>query len=155
MKRAVTFLLLMQVLSLGNAQTSKANPESLVGTWTFLEMRNNKNKKIESYSNGHMIVDATGPTIVFNQDGTFRKIFTPQNEERGYWRYDTTRKLINYDLYIDSTDWVGKDLIKRGEASKYPDGKYYEKIRDIIVRHTATELILNERGSQMVFKRKR
>ncbi|ANH83224.1 hypothetical protein A8C56_21595 [Niabella ginsenosidivorans] len=116
-------------------------------------MRDDKGKKIKSYSNGYMMVNAGGPTIIFNSDGTYKKIFTPQNADTGFWRFDSLKMYIHYDLYIDSTDWVGKDLIKTGEAVKYPNGNYYEKIQDKILRYDDPELILDERGSQMVFKK--
>lgn len=126
----------------------------LIGTWEYVEMRNMNGEKITSYKQSFGTVLASGPEITFLADGTFKKKFLANNIQTGLWQLDDKAMIINYDLYIDSTDFVGKDLIKKGLAVKQHDGNYYERISTQILHLMDSELILYERGNQVVYKLK-
>jgi hypothetical protein len=114
-------------------------------------MRNHRGEKIESYNHGFGEIKAGGPQIRLNENGTYEKIFTPTNTDSGYWKLNQKLMIIEYSLYIDSTDWIGKDLIKKGLAEKQKDGNYYERITDQILKLSGDEMILNKRGNQLVY----
>lgn len=126
---------------------------NLIGTWKCSEMRNHRGEKIETYNHGFGEIKAGGPQIRLNENGTYEKIFTPTNTDSGFWKLNQELMTIEYDLYIDSTDWIGKDLIKKGLAVRQKDGNYYERITDEILKLNEDEMILNKRGNQLVYNK--
>jgi len=48
-----------------------------------------------------------------------------KNTDVGNWKFNPETMTIEHDLYIDSTDFVGKDLIRQKLAVKSSDGNYY------------------------------
>jgi hypothetical protein len=140
----ITTLLLCLFSGIVMAQTNNtpSYEEMLVGVWRFKEMRNQENEKITHYMRGSMKVLVTGPTITLNPDMSYKKSFIPGKYDSGFWKFDSTSMQIYYKLFIDSTTFVGKDLIKKGLAVKHPDGKYYEDVVDRVYSISPDELIL-------------
>lgn len=60
---------------------------------------------------------------------------------------------IEHDLYIDSTDFVGKDLIRQKLAVKSSDGNYYERIEDKTLKIEKEEMLIDNRGLIDVYRK--
>lgn len=138
--------------------TNKFQPASTIdigtrlpGTWNFKEMKNSKGKTVEFYDLGYGKTKATGPQIILNLDGSYQKKFTLEKIDSGYWKFNTQLMDIEYDLLIDSTDWIGKSVIKNKLATLKDDGNYYERITDHIIDFSESNMILNHRGYQLVY----
>lgn len=131
----------------------KKYSEKLIGIWNYIETRDKNDNKIFEYEESFGKITANGPKIIFYSDYTFKKIFTPKNIDIGKWKLNKKTMTVAYDLYIDSTDFIGKDLIKKGLALKQNDGKYYEKIEDKIIQFKNDEIIFEERGLFLIYKK--
>ena len=143
MKFIISLLLsLFSGIVMAQTNNTPSYEEMLVGVWRFKEMRNQENERITEYGRGNMKVLATGPTITLNPDMSYKKSFIPGKYDTGYWNFDSKNMQIQYRLYVDSTDFVGKSLIKKGLATKHPDGKYYENIVSQVYSIRSDELIL-------------
>ena len=157
MKNSLLYFLIIYLLSCHSNKMMNEqnfiNKKQLIGTWEYIEMRNSKGEKIESYDLSFGEIKASGPEIKLMNDGTYMKKFTPTNTDYGFWKYNPKQMTIEYDLFIDSTDWIGKDLIKKGLAIKQKDGNYYEKIEDKILEFKNDTMILNNRGYKIVYKK--
>lgn len=131
-----------------------ASNRSLVGTWEFVKILNKESIKIDTIWHGMGFELANGPLLTYKDDGTYIKKFTPKNSDSGYWSFDTNSGDIVHQLYIDSTEWIGQDLIKRGLAIKFSDGNYYEEIRDKVVIESESELVVFGRNEiQRIYKK--
>lgn len=125
----------------------------IIGVWEFLEMTDKQGNKLDSYKTGFGTVTATGPKLIYNKNKTYIKVFTPNNSDKGYWRFNPQLSTIEHDLFIDSTDFIGKDLIKNKLAIKKPDGNYYELIEDKILKFEKNQLFIDHRGLINVYQR--
>lgn len=132
---------------------SCSSNNTLVGVWNYSETRNYKGEKIDSYREKFGEVNASGPQIVFKKNGTYQKIFRPQKIDSGNWRFNKKLMSIEYDLLIDSSDWVGRSLIEKGLAIKYDDGLYYERLEDKVIELKRGHLVLDSRGNQTVYRK--
>ncbi|NUY79649.1 hypothetical protein HUK80_01980 [Flavobacterium sp. MAH-1] len=141
------------VLSLGLIIKVLQTENDIVGTWNYVETRNSSGQKIKSYTTGFGEVEASGPKIIYNSNASYKMIFSPKNIDSGNWRFDKSEMKIIHQLYIDSTDWIGKDLIKNGEAKKYKDGKYYEMIETKVSKLTKNEMVIVSRDVLEVYKK--
>lgn len=140
-------------LSFSSSKVIQNNYEKmLIGSWIHIETRDEQGKKIDS--NDPVRVLMNEPNLVYESNFTYRKIFTPENSDSGKWKFNTKTMTIEHDLFIDSTDFVGKDLIKQGLAIKQKDGKYYEENNDKVVKLMDNELIIDRYGMQIVYKKK-
>ena len=157
MQRVILVVLINLIFSCNSIKPIKNSSNDysikLIGIWNFVEMRNSKGEKIDFYNAGFAVVKATGPQIFYYKDKTYKKIFVPDKADTGFWHFNEETMTIEYDLFIDSTDWIGKDLIKNGLAVKQSDGNYYERVTDKVLKFNDRELILNRRGYQSVFKK--
>ena len=127
--------------------------EQLCGTWNFVEMRDYKGRKIDSYQESFGRVKATGPQIILSEDMSYQKVFFANRSDTGFWRFDIKTMTIHYQLFIDSTTWVGKDLIEKGLAQKLSDGNYYEEIKEQVKELKDSTMILQKRGGQYVYQK--
>lgn len=149
MRQLYFFIVGLTLLSCSKSLTPTAVPtfhindtnKDLVGTWEFVEMRDNQNKKVDTIRHGGFGYEiATGPLLTYKKDGSYSKQFTPENIDNGFWTFDSkTNKIIHY-LLIDATTMIGNDLVKRGLAKKYADGNYYEIIEDKIIINTKNDI---------------
>jgi hypothetical protein len=149
MKRLFTLLIGLTFFSCSNKITSTPTlptfrstetNKDLIGTWEFVEMRDNQNEKVDTIRHPIGYEIASGPLLIYNKDGTYTKKFTPRNSDEGIWTFDSRSNEIIHYLLIDSTTMIGKDLIKRQLAIKYADGNYYEKIKDKIIIKSKNEI---------------
>lgn len=131
---------------------SSDSTHKIVGVWKFVTTDPHGNK-LNSYQASFGTIEATGPKLFYNKDGTFTQIFKPENSYSGYWRFNPKTSTIEHDLYIDSTDWIGQDLIKRKLAIKKSDGKYYELIEHRVLKLSNDEMWINNRGLINVYKK--
>lgn len=125
----------------------------IIGIWEFVKTTDSQGNNIDSYKRSFGTVQATGPKLIYNKDKTYTKVFTPENSDNGYWKFNPKISTIEHDLYIDSTDWIGKDLIKRKLAIKKSDGKYYEPIQDKIFKLEEKEMWIDNRGLINIYKK--
>lgn len=125
----------------------------IIGTWNFVETREPNGNKLESYERSFGTVQATGPKLIYKSDFTYNKVFTPKNTDVGNWKFNFQTMTIEHDLYIDSTDFIGKDLIKKKLAVKSTDGNYYERIEDKILKIEKEEMLIDNRGLIDVYKK--
>ena len=125
----------------------------IIGTWNFVETRDPNGNKLESYEGSFGTVQATGPKLIYNSDFTYNMVFTPKNTDIGNWKFNSETMTIEHDLYIDSSDFVGKDLIRQKLAIKSSDGKYYERIDDKILKIENEEMLIDNRGLINVYKK--
>ena len=132
---------------------NKSNSD-LVGAWEFVGRLDKDGNKIDTIWYGKVWEVASGPLITFYQNGTYSKKFTPKNTDTGKWVYNSKKELLILFLYIDSTDWIGKDLIKRNMAVKHKDNEYYEELEYKILRLTPDTLqYLDYSGRNMIYKK--
>jgi hypothetical protein len=125
----------------------------IIGSWNFVETRDPNGNKIESYDGSFGTVQATGPKLIYKPDFTYNKVFTPKNTDVGNWKFNSQTMTIEHDLYIDSTDFVGKDLIRQKLAVKSANGNYYERIEDKILKIEKEEMLIDNRGLIDVYKK--
>jgi hypothetical protein len=123
----------------------------LIGSWTYIESRDEQGKKIQPDDAMRTLMNE--PNLVYESNFTYRKIFTPESSDTGKWKFNAKTMTIEHDLFIDSTDFVGKDLIKQGLAIKQKDGKYYEENNDKVMKLMDNELIIDRYGMQIVYKK--
>jgi hypothetical protein len=155
--------LLSSCFKTGNNQTSKVEKENLnaikseniIGSWNFIETRDINGKKLDNYEGSFGTVQATGPKLIYKANFTYEKVFTPKNTDIGNWKFNSNTNTIEHDLYIDSTDFVGKDLIRQKLAIKSVDGKYYERIEDRIIKMEKDEMLIDNRGLVDVYKKEK
>lgn len=107
-----------------------------IGTWEFVKRLDANGQKVDTIWHGQAYEIAKGPLTTFNEDGTYSMQFTPKNTDVGKWYYNPDSKSITLFLLIDPNDWIGKNLISKGLAKKYDDGKYYETLEYNIVQIT-------------------
>jgi hypothetical protein len=123
------FCLLFMPILLSGCFSSKVGGSSystkLVGSWSYIETRDSQGKKIEYDDSVKTLINE--PRLVYKTNFIYRKIFTPENSDTGKWKFNIKTMTIEHHLFIDSTDFVGKDLIRQGLAIKQKDGKYYEE----------------------------
>lgn len=146
----VTSILFLSFTSIKSIQTDYV--KMLIGSWSYIETRDEQGKKIESDNALRTLMNE--PNLVYESNFTYRKIFTPESSDTGKWKFNTKTMTIEHDLFIDSTDFVGKDLIKQGLAIKQKDGKYYEENNDKVIKLMDNELIIDRYGMQIVYKKK-
>jgi hypothetical protein len=118
---------------------NKSNSE-FIGTWKFVKRLDANGQKVDTIWHGQAYEIAKGPLTTFKENGTYSMQFTPKNTDNGKWYYNPDLKSMTLFLLIDSDDWIGKDLISKGLAKKYNDGKYYEELKYKIVRVTSDSL---------------
>jgi hypothetical protein len=133
--------------------SSVIKSEDIIGSWKFIETLDMNGKKLENYEGSFGTVQATGPKLIYKSNSTYEKIFTPKNTDIGNWKFNTKTNTIEHDLYIDSTDFVGKDLIRQKLAVKFQDGKYYERIEDRVIKIEKGEMFIDNRGLINVYKK--
>jgi len=111
-----------------------------IGTWEFVKRLDTNGQKVDTIWHGQAYEIAKGPLTIFKEDGTYSKQFTPKNTDVGIWQYYSDSKTMTLYLLIDPNNWIGKDLISKGLAKQYDDGKYYEALEYKIVRITSDTL---------------
>lgn len=152
MKKSICLLLVFILFS--SCFSSKVDEtnysKKLVGTWTYIESRDETGNKIVSNDKRVLMNE---PNLVYNADFTYKKIFTPKNSDSGKWEFNPKTMIIKYDLFIDSTDFIGKDLIKKGLAKKQKDGKYYEILSDKIAKLTEDEMSVESYGLFLIYRK--
>ncbi|GAA4776643.1 MULTISPECIES: hypothetical protein [Flavobacterium] len=146
-------LLLMTVFSLQCFGQKVDYSSKLIGSWSYVESRDEQGKKIEP-DNGIRIL-MNEPNLFYSNDFNYKKIFTPENSDTGKWKFNSKTMTIEHDLFIDSTDFIGKDLIKQGLAKKQKDGKYYQKDDSKVLKLTDKEMIIQGTGIQVVYKKEK
>jgi hypothetical protein len=127
--------------------------DKIVGEWEFIKTTDINGNKLENYQGSFGTVQATGPKLIYNKDKTYIKIFTPKNSDKGFWKFNSETSTIEHDLFIDNTDFIGQDLIKKKLAVKKSDGKYYELIEDKILKIENDEMLIDNRGLIDVYKK--
>jgi hypothetical protein len=134
--------------------TLDSSNSDFVGTWEFVKRLDKYDNKIDTIWHGQAYEIAAGPLTTFNSDGTYSKLFTPKHTNTGRWFYDSKKKILTQFLYVDSTDWIGKDLINRKIALKHEDNNYYEELSYLIIRLTPDTLqYLDYSGRNMMYKK--
>jgi hypothetical protein len=113
---------------------------NFIGTWEFVKRLDANGQKVDTIWHGQAYEIANGPLTIFKEDGTYSKQFTPKNTDVGKWQYYPDSKTMTLYLFIDPNEWIGKNLISKGLAKKYEDGKYYEALEYKIVRITSDTL---------------
>lgn len=148
-------LLLVSILFYGcfSSKTNEINySKKLVGTWTYIESRDEAGNKIKPNDKRVLMNE---PNLIYNADFTYQKIFTPRNSDFGKWKYNPKTMVLRYDLFIDSTDFIGKNLIKKGLAKKQKDGKYYETLSAKIAKLTEDEMSVESYGSFLIYRKEK
>jgi len=144
-----------QTSKVPNKIISNLKSEDIIGSWKFVETRDINGKKLYSYEGSYGTVKATGPKLIYKEDFTYEKNFTPKNTDTGNWKFNNKTNTIEHDLYVDSTNFIGKDLIKRKLAIKAENGKYYERIEDKIINLEKDEMQIDNRGLIDVYKKEK
>lgn len=144
-----------QTSKVPNKFLSNLKSEDIIGSWNFVETRDINGKKLDSYEGSFGTVQATGPKLIYKADFTYEKVFTPKNTDTGNWKLNSKTNTIEHNLYIDSTDFIGKDLIKKKLAVKSENGKYYERIEDKIINLEKDEMLIDNRGLIDVYKKEK
>lgn len=152
MKKSAFILFIIIIISCSGAKNSTYR-NLIIGSWEFVQTQDLNGNKLESYEGSFGTVNATGPKLIYKKDSTYNKVFTPKNTDKGKWRFNEKTMTIEHDLFIDSTSWVGQDLIKRGLAEKKKDGNYYELIEDKVLKIEDGKIYIDNRGLIDVFKK--
>ncbi len=152
MKKSLLITSALIIISCVGAKNSNYR-DQLIGSWEFVQTQDLNGNKLERYEGSFGTVNAIGPKLIYNKDSTYNKVFTPKNTDKGKWRFNEKTMTIEHDLFIDSTTWVGQDLIKRGLAEKKKDGNYYELIEDKVLKIEDGKIYIDNRGLIDVFKK--
>lgn len=149
--RKFYILLFISVWFSGCFAQKNNDSSKLLGSWTYVETRDENGKKIEADDNQRILMNE--PNLVYESNFTYRMVFTSEHVDTGKWKFNQKNMIIEHYLFIDSTDFIGKDLIKQGLAKKQKDGKYYEKEDSKIIKLSDNEMILQDIGIQVVYKK--
>ncbi len=133
--------------------------KDFIGTWKFVKRLDANGKKVDTIRHGKFREIVSGPLTIFKKDGTYsmkftvsHKQFTYENTDVGKWQYNPNAKKMTLYLFIKPDDWIGKDLISRGIAKKYDDGKYYETLKYKIIRISKDTLqYIDYNGANMIY----
>ena len=144
-----------QALTVENKSLTEIKSEDIIGSWNFIETRDINGKKLENYEGSFGTVEASGPKLIYKPNFTYEMVFTPENKDIGNWKLNNKTNTIEHDLYIDSTDFVGKDLIRQKLAVKSENGKYYERIEYRILKFEKIEMFIDNRGLIDVYSKEK
>ena len=156
LKYALFTLIIFSCGSNQNSNSENSNSDltkKIIGSWEFIMTTDNNGNKLENYQGSFGTVQATGPKLIYNKDKTYIKVFTPVNSDKGLWRFNPETSTIEHDLYIDSTDQVGQDLIMKKLAEKKSDWKYYDLIEDKVLKLENDKMLIDNRGLIDVYKK--
>ncbi|MBK7887841.1 MAG: hypothetical protein IPJ86_11265 [Bacteroidetes bacterium] len=156
-KKGIYLLLTFTVSFPLFGQTEKVDSlkKELIGSWDFVELRDNYNNKVDTIKNEYGFEIPKGPLLTYRADGTYSKQFTPANTDNGKWYFDIEKNAIIHFLYYEKPySLAAKYLIDHGHAKQDENGEYYEIITDKVVELTENKLILLEREErQRKFKK--
>lgn len=138
-----------------NKNLSKIKSEHIIGSWNFIETRDLNEKKLDNYEGSFGTIQSSGPKLIYKANFTYEKVFTPKNSDIGNWKLNDKTNTIEHDLYIDSTDFIGKDLIKKKLAVKFANGNYYERIENKILKIEKDLMFIDNRGLVDVYKKEK
>jgi len=150
-----------------NNQIDITNSEkNLIGEWKFvktIDQNGNEVKKISldrNMPNGKpMTLVAKGPDIIINSDGTYTKIFTPENSDNGNWRIKSSNE-IEYEMVIPENSRQGKLIIQTQKIlpnkkwRKDDNGNFLDSSSDKIIELTEKEMKVEYEESYLLVYKK-
>jgi hypothetical protein len=152
-------MLIISLLSFKNDSILKNRKElksELIGEWIFNKITDDKGSKIDTIWHGQGFELANGPILNYYLDSTYTKQFNPEKIDRGTWIYDNKKKEILHDLiYNKPYNSAANYLIEIGHAKKNKNGDYYEVITNKVLSLSDDKLILERRGNQYVYLKKK
>ena len=169
MRVLITISLFISLIAFGqeNSGIDITNSEqTLVGNWEFVKTLDQNGKEIKKItldrktSNGKpMTLIANGPDIIIKSDGTYTKIFTPENSDYGIWRIKSSNE-IEYEMVIPENSRQGQLIIQTQKF--FPDkkwrkdekGNFLDASSDKIIELTETEMKVEyEKKYYLIYKK--
>ncbi len=156
MKILLSLFLFLTILSNFNPKIKQDDySKKIIGKWKYIETKTKFGEKVESIESNYGTLIESGPKIIYNSDHTYKMIFTSENIDKGKWKFNQKTMTIEHQLLIDSSNTIGKSLIKDGEAIKQSDGNYYEKNDCVISKIDDKEMVVNEYDLRKIYRREK
>ena len=155
MKKLIILTLFISTIAFGqnNNQIDISDSENiLIGKWKFIKTVDQYGMEVQKISldrklpNGDsMNLIAKGPDIVINANGTYTKIFTPENSDNGKWTIKSNNE-IEYEMIIPEDSRQGRMIIQTHNF--FPD-KIWKKDGNGNFLDTSTDMILDLTENEM------
>ncbi|PZD78307.1 hypothetical protein [Mesonia sp. K7] len=154
-------LFFTSIITFGQNDTnndSKLIEENLIGEWKFLktlDQNGNEVKKVTSRNRitpkgKPVILEAIGPDIIINNDGTLKKI-EKEKVSNGFWRIKSD-DVIEYEMLISKNSKQGKAMITLQKLSPRRNYKEDEK-GNFLVLDTYIILKLTDRKLEIKYEK--
>lgn len=169
MRILITLSLFISAIAFGqeNSGIDITNSEqTLIGNWEFVKTLDQNGKEINKITLDRntpdgkpMTLNANGPDIIIKSDGTYTKIFTPQNSDYGVWRIKSSNE-IEYEMVIPENSRQGQMIIQTQKF--FPDkkwrkdekGNFLDASTDRIIKLTESEMkVVYEKDYILVYKK--
>ncbi len=169
MRILITLSLFISVFAFGqenNGIDITNSEQTLVGNWVFVKTLDQNGKEIKKITldrntpDGKPItLNAKGPEIIIKSDGTYTKIFTPENSDNGVWRIKSTNE-IEYEMVILENSRQGQMIIQTQKFfsdkkwRKDEKGNFLDASTDRIMELTESEMKVEyEKDYILVYKK--
>jgi len=161
MKISILFLLLCSTLF---GQENKLITDNIIGEWNYIKTVDKNNEEVKyvyrTHPNGEkMKIVASGPNIILNLDGTYRKKFTEENTDIGNWKIKSKNE-IEYEMVILKNSRQGKLIIQTQKFMpdkkwrKDEKGNFLDASSDKIIELTETEMKVEyEKDYILIYKK--
>ena len=169
MKILLTLMIFISAIAFGQNDCGidiTNSKQTLIGKWKFvktIDQNGNEVKKItvdRNMPNGkQMILNANGPDITINSDGTYIKKFTPENSDYGIWRIKSNNE-IEYEMIIPEDSRQGRliiqtqNLFPNKKWRKDDKGNFLDASSDKVIELTDKEMKVEyEKDYLLVYKK--
>lgn len=169
MRLLLTLSLFISAIAFGQNKSGidiTDSEQTLIGKWEFIKTIDQNGKEVKKISldrnmpNGKpMTLNANGPDIIINSDGTYTKIFTPENSDTGIWRIKSNNE-IEYEIVIPEDSRQGRLIIQTQKMlpnkkwRKDENGSFLDASSDLIIELTETEMKVEyEKDYLLVYKK--
>ena len=167
MRILITLSLFISAIAFGQNESGidiTKSEQTLIGKWEYIKTVDKENNSIQhtirKYPNGEeMKIVASGPDITINKDGTYIKVFTPENSDTGNWRIKSENE-IEYEMVIPKDSRQGRlilqtqKLLPNKKWRKDDNGNFLDASSDKIIELTETEMKVEyEKKYYLIYKK--
>lgn len=167
MKTLFIITLFISTIAIGQTKVDLTNSkEMLIGEWKFVKVIDQAGNEVKQIKRNLKVpnlepitINASGPDIIVNSDGTYTKIFTPKNSDTGNWRIKSNKE-VEYEMVIPIDSRQGRMIIQTQKI--FPDkkwkkdgkGNFLDASTDTIIALSKTTMkVVYEKEYVLVYKK--